>query len=355
MLSLLNTVFKVGTYFGKYIYLPFYYFVFLTIINFLYYDGGDTPIVNATLFQCFLLFIFLLAHANKDANAMPICLYGIAFGCIFQSILAIMGVGVEINPENMRLELFEMNPNSTGIMMCIGFIIILSEFVMRDCLHLGIWRFCFLFTAIPISATIILTASRTAVVLFVAAVIVVLFFNPVKNKIVKSTIFVIGAFALLLSAQKLMTDDNIMAARLEKSVESGDLSGRDVLWKDVTSAIMESPIWGYGETGYYGYVTKKVIGEDISPHNVFIEVMALSGMIGLSMWMIFWFRITWSAWYCYRKAKSLLPMLMLLPIMVCLFSGQFITVSWAYILYAYLISENEKVKSTLKNIKYEIS
>jgi O-antigen ligase len=301
-----------------------------------------------------LFFVLLLAHAKKDSKAMLICLYGIAFGCILQSILATMGVGVEINPVSMRLELFGMNPNSTGIMMCMGFIIIFSEFVMRDCLRLGVWRFLFLLTAIPISATIVLTGSRTAVVLFVVAIIVILFFNPVKSKFLKYAVIILGTVALFFAAQKFMTEDNVLVERIKMSTESGDLSGRDALWKDIVPAISENPIWGYGETGYYGFVANKALGVELSPHNVFLEVLALTGMIGLIMWLIFWFRIFSYAWYTYKKEKILLPMLMLLPMMVCLFSGQFITVSWAYILYAYVISEYHNIHGKINLNKVTI-
>lgn len=354
MTPLLYTSFKIGRYYGRFVFIPFYYFLFLTLINLIYYDGGGAPIVNTTLFLCFLFFILLLIHANKDSKAMLICLYGIAFGCILQSILATMGVGVEINPDNMRLELFGMNPNSVGIMMCMGAIIIFSEFVMKDCLKLGLWRFLFLLAAIPISATIVLTGSRTAVVLFVAAIIVILFFNPVKSKFIKYAVIILGAIALFFVAQKFMTEDNVLVERIEMSTESGDLSGRDALWKDIVPAILESPIWGYGETGYYGFVAKKALGVELSPHNVFLEVLALTGMIGLIMWLIFWSKIFRYAWYCYKKEKVLLPMLMLLPMIVCLLSGQFITVSWAYILYAYVISEYNNIHGIINFKKVNI-
>lgn len=356
---------KLPKTYGGFIFVPLIYLVFLFIINELHPVPYDTRSFNTTLFECVLLFFLYLLHARWDMKAMDYCLWGFAIGCVALSILALLGVGIEFDADTMRLLIFGVNPNTTGIMLSIGSIIILNDFIIHNKLKLKLSRFIFLLAFIPIIGILTLTGSRTAFLIFAASVLIVVVMYPYKSKSKRILVVSSSVLIMTVAGSMFLSSDNVMADRLLKSSKEGDLSNRDVFWKNVIPYITESPIWGYGETGYVE-VSRAIFNDvwelhgyayGMTPHNVILELLLFTGAIGLFIWLIFWKKIIVSAWDSYKKGKDLVPLLLCLPILACLLSQQFITVFWAYMLYAYILSKSIHLnnsnynKSLLKNIK----
>ena len=76
-----------------------------------------------------------------------------------------------------------------------------------------------------------------------------------------------------------------------------------------------------------------------SPHNVIMELLMYTGLIGLILWLIFWWNIGKESWVLFKKERLLMAGLMCIPMLACILSGQLLTAKWAYILYAYIMSE----------------
>lgn len=336
--------------FGRLTLIPVYYYMFLTIVNCLNMGEVRTPIINVSLLSCFLLFYLFLIHVNYDVNSMKYCIWGMGFGGILLSLLAIQGIGVEIETSEMRLKVFDMNSNTVGIFLAISFIIILNNFIINDELHIKLLKYVFVGTFIPIITILLLTGSRTALFILSVSIVVTIVTYPSKSKRMKFLALSGGAILCVFGLNELLNSDNIMTARFIEFAENKDISGRDEIWGDYFSFFYDSPIWGYGDTGF-AKISKIVFGVNelrggyyygVSPHNVIVELLLLTGIIGLSMWLLFWRKMFLCAIPPYKKYHNMTPLLLLIPLFFNIISGQLLLSTHGYIIYAYILSEYRK-------------
>lgn len=75
-------------------------------------------------------------------------------------------------------------------------------------------------------------------------------------------------------------------------------SGRDIIWAQLTDAILLKPFLGYG----LGASTKDVIDANLSAHNLYIQIAFQSGLIALFLFIALTFTI-WSIYYISRKER----------------------------------------------------
>ena len=342
----LSTMGEVDQLYGKFLWSIPLFIVLFTIINIMNQCGYNTPVFPFTLFMCFLLMLLQLVHCFYDRMALSYCMYGIAFGGVLMSILFALGIGITIG-DDLRLVMFGENSNVLGIYMGLSSIVILNDFILNDKLNLEKYRFLFLLAFIPIVALLFATGSRTAFLIFALSVVLILIFYPMNSVFGKLAFFVVGIMCCAYVFTKLESSDAILIQRLTDTVEEGNTSGRDRITESLLPHVFESPIWGYGQTGYVEVAKKalnriSVIGGvtyGYSPHNVIMELLMYTGCIGLFLWSVFWWHIGKESWILFREKRLLLPVLMCIPMLANILSGQLLTAKWAYIIYAYIISE----------------
>lgn len=163
----------------------------------------------------------------------------------------------------------------------------------------------------------------------------------------KISIVIILVVSSIFVFKELISSDSIIINRLMDTVETGNTSGRDKIVESLMPYVAESPIWGYGQTGYVN-ISKKALGRvsifgnnvyGYSPHNVIVEILLYTGIIGFLLWFRFWWNIGKESWFLYKRKKNLLPGLLCIPILACIISGQLLAAKWAFIIYAYIMSE----------------
>ena len=98
-------------------------------------------------------------------------------------------------------------------------------------------------------------------------------------------------------------------------------------------------IFGIGKTGYEFFMARSFFFEDSvdSPHNVFLEVFAYTGIFGLLTFIIFISRIFNDAIKQRNFNGNNLPMALIIPITVFLFSGQIFNQKIFWILFAFMV------------------
>lgn len=284
-------------------------------------------------------------------------MYGMAFGGILMSIFFALGIGIEIG-EDLRLVMFGENANALGIYMGLSSIVILNDFILNDELQLKKYRFVFIAAFIPIVGLLFATGSRTAFLIFALSIFAIIGFYPTKSAFGKITFIILGIACCAYAFKKIVNSDSILIERLTTTVEEGNSSGRDEITESLIPYVFESPLWGYGQTGYVK-VAQKAIGKvsvfgnvvyGYSPHNVIMELLMYTGLIGLILWFIFWWKIGKESWILFRKKRLLMAGLMCIPMLACILSGQLLTAKWAYILYAYIMSEYYYFRNPLQKI-----
>jgi O-antigen ligase len=130
-----------------------------------------------------------------------------------------------------------------------------------------------------------------------------------------------------------------MANRLLIIYERGDLGGRDVIWQELYPLIGGNPVLGVGETGY-AYFAQTTFGRYTSPHNVILEVLCFTGIIGLIIYSLFLFRVFNKGYQHYKTEGLLLPLLLISPVIGMLITGHIIGVKIGWIIFSYIVGSS---------------
>lgn len=340
--------------YSRFIFLPVIFYVLLVFVNVINANQiFNTPVMNSSMLNCLFYFYFLLIHAASDKLAIYYPIYGIALGGFIMSVLFVMGVGVEIDPATFRLRMFDSNENELGIFTSMGIVIILYCFIIQDAFHVKTRRFLFLILIPSMIGLLLATASRTAFGLIIVSILLIVILHPYKKprfRFVTLSFFFIFSIvflnALFSEDYSILTEEeSAMTKRLTDSVSDADMSGRDEIWLILLPEILKNPVFGIGETGYAMLANEKLgevsqFGDSIfgySPHNVLIETLIYTGIVGFSLMGLFWLKLSIGAWSVFRHQRSIMELLLLLPILFVLLSAQIFSSKWAYLFYAFII------------------
>jgi O-antigen ligase len=259
---------------------------------------------------------------------------GFATGSVTLSVLYSFGIGVGYD-EDGRVSIFGTNQNEVGILMSISAIYIILM-LLQNRGSFGKFRFLYL-AGLPFVLSLMLaTGSRTAFIALLMAFIAIIALYKTQSGWVKTALVLAGIAGLVGLWQYLMNSE-LVAQRLLETLEDGDLSERDTIWKAVLPVWLSSPFFGVGNTGYE-FFCSWYYGRIMSPHNVLIEILILSGMTGLSIYLYFFYRVFRISWKTYRTLGYLVPMLLLLPVTGMLLSGQLLYIKSGWIIFAYITS-----------------
>jgi O-antigen ligase len=198
------------------------------------------------------------------------------------------------------------------------------------------------------------TASRTAFLIFILSLIICVLLYPTKNHIIKIFILSGGTIVLLsIFIYLINNSDNFLIISRLLSAKDDNFSGRQDLWQALIPHFFDHPILGVGETGYLNIgrftlshtKTSGNITYGFSPHNVILEVALYTGLIGLTLWMIFWGVLIKKSIQCYKYTKNLMPIVLLVPIVAAITSGQILAAKWAYMIYAYIFAAYVQIQN----------
>ena len=159
------------------------------------------------------------------------------------------------------------------------------------------------------------------------------------NKTYKTIFFGISAY-LSVFLWFLYFRDSVLFSRLSNVINANDISARDLIWYKIGDIMKENNfIFGIGKTGYEFFMARSFFFEDSvdSPHNVFLEVFAYTGIFGLLTFIIFISRIFNDAIKQRNFNGNNLPMALIIPITVFLFSGQIFNQKIFWILFAFMV------------------
>lgn len=307
------------------------FFGLLTLMSLLNINDISKEYFNISIFQNILLFWFLVNHARKDYLILEKGMLFFAIGTIVFAIMYLVGYGVEY--EEGRLTMFKENQNTLGINMCIG-IIVLLLLVVQNKVQLGRLRYFFL-AFLPIMVIFLFaTGSRKAFLSLVACYVTGLILLKTEKPSRKLIALIIGLVGLI-AIGILLFQSEVLRDRLLETAQTGDMSERDVIWGKVMPTIKEHPIFGVGNTGYDLYSVITFRGTIMSPHNVILEVLSLTGIVGLLIYASFLYQVFLRGYQTYKSNGLLLPILLAFPMFSLIVSGQILTNKIGWIIFAY--------------------
>jgi O-antigen ligase len=309
----------------------FILFFYLTFISFLNVNQYSYYIFDFTLFLNIILFLFIINHEREVPNIIERGLISFAIGSIILTILYFLGYGITYF--GGRVSIFGDNENSIGLRLCISITILLYNIIYNP-FSLKFLRYFFLFSIPFLIIFMFTTGSRTASICFILIFIVwIVFLKSIKSRY---KIYLISLFSLLIYYifTYFFNIGSIAFIRIYRTIDKFDLAGRDRIWKEVIKIISENPLTGIGETGYLMQSTK-VFGKYNSPHNVFLEILSFGGIIGLTLYLLFIFKISFGTLKFYFKSNNILPILLLVSVfsMLMVSHALYSKISWVILAY----------------------
>lgn len=330
----------------RYVWLPIVFFALLCVMNIFYATEHSVPMVPIPMLSCIVMFIFMLLHSIYDSQALSWGLYGSMFGAIILSILFMLGIGVYVEvgvamEEGQRMSMFGQNQNGLGFMMARSISVTLMLVIFYDQLNLKTFRFVSFVPMIFMGSLLLAAASRAAFVALILSLLVIILLHKTQNRFSRLLLFIVGICGVWYGLHTMAESGSLLFERLMSTVEDGHTSGRTDIWRALLPRLVEHPILGVGQTGYAEVSQRALAGmysAGFSPHNVLIEVFAYTGLVGLFIMLLFWSRIGVAAWNSYKHNNNLVPILLLIPILLAIMTGQVLASKMAWLSYAYIIT-----------------
>lgn len=310
------------------------FWLLLMLISLFNINAYSSSVFDVTMLLNIVLFLILVNHERTYNGILLKGFFTFALGSILLTLLYNAGIGVE--NQGGRVQIFGDNQNAIAIRLSIG-IITLIYTLINNSLNFKKIRFVFLLPIPLMFKLLVETGSRVGLASVFMSFFVLVIFYKTKRKKWSKVVVVLFAIVISIYSIDLLMQSEVMMNRIIRSVEEGDLAGRDHIWSAIIPLIQDNFIFGVGKSGYVAHMINHY-GRTASPHNVILEVMAYTGFIGLSIYLFFLYRVSWQAFKAYRIYNLLLPLVLLIPIFGLHLSGQALGSKIAWAIYAFAVS-----------------
>ncbi len=310
------------------------YFVLLASVNIMNTGDGNTPWFELEFFLNILIFIVMLNYSSHEPQILLRSLVVFAISGMVLTLLFYLGLGTS-SPLEGRFAMFGGNANDAGLKVCIA-LLILVVIIWDNPLQMSGKRYGLLIAVPFMLGFLVATGSRVGFLSFVSGVFVFLYLRFSGRKTRKVPL-VLGAFAAGIVIWWFALRDSFLFQRLIATAESGDVSARDMLWTTIMDISGENVLWGIGKTGYMQKIDLLFKGF-VSPHNVLLEILIYTGVVGIIVFGVFLYRVLRTAYQHVDRGTRSLPLMMSMPLLGTILSGQLLEHKLYWFLMAFIVS-----------------
>ncbi len=266
--------------------------------------------------------------------------------CTILSVLQLLGIGTVSVGRDGRASLFGDNANTLGATLSLGLIALVGITYGRikaEKRHILIAWLLF-----PIIGTaIIKTGSRGSLAGLVAGIsLMVIRGGAWKAKLKVASIVLIAIGFLAVTA----LSDDVMRARLERSLYQGDTAGRDKIHAHAWAMVYEKPLLGWG-TVYNQIELGSRLGRSLrDPHSLYLTVLTETGLVGA---ILFWGGLgllAKAAWQARTRIEGALPMAIMGYLLLSFYSGSWLYRKMFWLLIAYVLASAWSFEKTTRGI-----
>src|SRR5690554_120355 len=312
-----------------------FFYCFLIFINLININFYSSNVFQFSIFQNLILFIFLINHERLNPGVLEKAFIFFFIGSLVLAACFYLGIGLETNVEG-RVSLFGDNENIIGVRMVISSLI-LTHIILKYRKRVSKFIYLLLPLAyIPLVTLMLNTGSRLSFISLFLGISVIFILYKKRGVFSKILILGIGTIAAFILFDIAM-ESEVLGTRLTKTAEQGHLAGRDEIWLDILPLIENNWIVGVGRTGYVEYALR-LYGSIKSPHNVIIEVLSYTGIIGLFVFLRFLYKIFLSSFRYLREYNEVVPFVFIVPVSGILLSGQILNFKLGWVIFAYAAS-----------------
>jgi len=185
------------------------------------------------------------------------------------------------------------------------------------------------------------TGSRGGLAALLAGVLLfALAADTLRSRLRNGAIAVL-AISLLVAATLRLP---MMKNRLEESMKTGDLAGREQLYPALWTMFLEKPVLGWGPVDNT-YELAQRVGQRDRPrraaHNSVLELLTAIGLVGAIPFLLgAWFSVR-SAWLARRGSHGVLPLALLGSLFVSNMSGDWIASKLLWVVLAYALASGK--------------
>jgi len=239
-----------------------------------------------------------------------------------------------------RLYILGQNPNTTAHHVCLGLVALIGLATARK----GSVRWPLILVipcAVVMVYTIVQSGSRGGVTTAAAGVLALAFQRGTLWQQVRAMLVCVLAGGFLYWA---VGQSNTMTQRYDKTFSEGDMAGREDLYPNAWDMFLEKPLLGWGPIDSWHELGRRAPfrredhpeGER-DPHNLVLEVLTSTGLVGAIPIFICLGLCTWEAWRGRASVRGTLPLAMVVTVFVVSLSGNYLLVSkadWVVMAYA---------------------
>jgi O-antigen ligase len=306
-----------------------------------YVVGGaeyTSDALRSSLFYIQGLLIFCACfNLMQDERVAKRVLLTLLVAATLLAVMTVLGIGKAMDSESHRATVLGQNANRAARVLCVGVLIAVGLVFGRPKAALRPrW------IAWPIAALIglamIMGGSRggllaLAVGLWAFSLAGNTLGTRIRNTAVALLFIGVATWGALRSP--------LMKQRLQQAA-AGNLAKREEIFPVAFQMFKDRPLIGYGPANHYvlavrlGLPPRLHLSRDT--HNLFLEVLTATGVLGATPFLIALWLCCASAWKARHGMEGILPTAQLAAILVGNLSGNYITLKLQWVLLAYAIA-----------------
>ncbi len=302
---------------------------------------NDEALFHFSFFQFVLLLAIIINHLKLRQKFIYTALLVYVSSVILLSVLLSLGIGTEV--VGGRVKIFGDNQNQIAIRATFGCVIILGIIINPEIKTK--WKYLSLITLPPFFFIFIETASVGALVAFVFSLSTLVIFS--KISLWKKTLILILLGLIIIPFYLIMGNNLLLLNRLIVILGEGD-ELRKSIFMGFLKGSLQHPLIGNGTNGYLA-ISRATFGEIISPHNWFLYTFITGGLIGLSAFVLFHFRVLMTGVHSIKLENNPIPLALNVAVLIhILKSGSELTDVSIWFILAVIIAWSIKEKEDIQ-------
>jgi O-antigen ligase len=286
--------------------------------------------------------LVLLAAGNlmQDEKVATRALLTLVAACAARAALPFLGLArttSEVWTGGERVSALGQNANSAAMILAAGLVALIGLAYGRR--HQS--RFRLVLTGALgglLGLAVLETGSRGGLASLLGGVLVfALAADTLRTRLRNAAIALVAVSLLVVGALRLP----VMKNRLEDSVRTGNMAGREQLYPALWTMFLERPALGWGPvTNTYELAVR--IGERERPlraaHNIVLELLTATGLAGAIPFLLGTWLCVRSAWRARRGEHGVLPLALFAAVLVSNMSGDWIASKLIWLALAYALA-----------------
>lgn len=269
----------------------------------------------------------------RDPRIAERTLLVLGASCTTLASLQVLGITeTHQNPE--RTSVLGFNPNEVAAILSIGLLVLIGlAYGRRE--GSAKRRRLALVGLVLVGGVIVSLGSRGASLALAMGLLGLLFKRTTLPSRLVLILGGVGMVGLLVVASY---NSEPIRLRWERTIQRGDLAGRDAIYAKAWPMFMERPIFGWGPVTHYHQLGYRLGLETRDPHNTYLWVLNESGLFGAIPFLV-GLGLCWrAAWVARRGAEGGLPIALMICISAVSMKGTYHFSKVFWIVLAYVLA-----------------